>query len=82
MIKLVIGDRCEFETCMTEESLLEEARDILEFDSVIGAVAIIDSRGDVYVLDVSLVLLEDARPDVSVYVEALLEDFENEEDES
>jgi hypothetical protein len=82
MIKLVTGDRCEFETCMTKEALLEEARGVLEFDSVIGAVAIVDDYGDVYVLDISLVPLEDARPDVAVYIEALLEDFEDEEGES
>lgn len=80
-MKLITGNRCEFETCMNEESLLEEARDVLEFDSAIGAVAIVDSYGDVYVLDIALIPLEEARPDVAVYIEALLEDSEDEEDE-
>ena len=78
MIKVLIGERCEFETCMTEDSVLEESREILEFDSSLGVVAIINEYGDVYVVDVCLVPLEDARPDVGAYVEALLEEIEEE----
>jgi len=79
MIKVITGERCEFETCMTADALLEEARDILDLDSTMGAVAVIDEFGDIYILDLCLVPIEDARPDVAAYVEALVEDIEDEE---
>ena len=34
---------------MTADALLEEARDILDLDSTVGAVAVVDEFGDIYI---------------------------------
>ena len=62
--------------CSNTDELLDEVRSMLDMDELVGPVAVETSSGDVYVVDVSLVPLDDAREELKDYVEQLIEDIE------
>lgn len=61
-------------SCSTSWELLSEVRSILDMDDLVGPIAVQADNGDVYVVDVSLIPLEDSREELQEYVEQIIEE--------
>jgi len=74
--KFLVDSSEELRICTNTDELLAEVRSMLDMDELVGPVAVETASGDVYVVDVSLVPLDETREELKDYVEQLLEDIE------
>ncbi len=73
-IKKVWLDQSDIsEGCVEFSELISTAKDQLGFTELIGMVAVLGEDGNTYILDVTMVPLEEAEPEVADYVEMLME---------